>query len=98
MARKRGSSVPPHVQIAINIFEIADLCRRENNALRSILRKQGLSDAAIRSRVQRLLQKPEADETGAQLLKLVCEESLKRYQDIDLAGWLSKAEIKGRPQ
>jgi hypothetical protein len=98
MDDKRGRNVPPHIQIAINIFEIAEVCRRENNALRSILRKQGLSDAAIRSKVRRLLQKPEADEFGAQLLKRVCEESLKRYEDLDLVDWLSKAEIRGKPQ
>jgi len=48
--------------------------------------------------VRRSLQKPEADESGAQLLRRVCEESLKRYEEIDLAKWLSKAEIKGKPQ
>lgn len=98
MKRKKESNIPSHIKITMHIFEVADLCRRENNALRSILRKQGLSDAAIRSRVRRLLRKPETDETGAQLLKRVCEESLNRYQEIDLGDWLSKAEIAGKPQ
>ena len=88
--RKKESDLPPHIQITVNIFEMADLCRRENNALRSILRKQGLSDAAIQSRVRRLLQKPEADQSDARILRRVCEESLKRYEEIDLADWCFK--------
>ena len=79
MAKKERPEFQPHVQIMLNIFEVADLCRRENDALRSILRKQGLSDPAIRSRVRRILKKPDLDETGAQLLKRVSEESLQRF-------------------
>jgi hypothetical protein len=99
MARKRKDErdFPLHIQIGLNIFEMADLCRRENNALRSILRKQGLSDSAIQSRVRRLLKKPELDETGAQALKRVSEESLKRCLDADAQAVLAKIDLKGHP-
>ena len=95
--RKKESDLPPHIQITVNIFEMAELCRRENNALRSILRKQGLSDSAIQSRVRRLLKKPELDETGAQALKRVSEESLKRCLDADAQAVLAKIDLKGHP-
>src|ERR1035441_8356001 len=95
--RKDERDFPLHIQIGLNIFEMADLCRRENNALRSILRKQGLSDAAIQSRVKRLLKKPELDETGAQALKRVSEESLKRFLDSDAEEVLAKIDLKGHP-
>jgi len=95
--RKDEREFPPHIQIGINIFEMADFCRRENNALRSILRKQGLSDAAIRSRVRRLLKKPELDETGAQALRRVSEESLKLCLDADAQAVLAKIDLKGHP-
>jgi hypothetical protein len=81
----------------LNIMEFADLCRRENDALRSILRKQGLSDAAIRNRVRRILKKPDLDETGAQLLKRVSEESLKRFLDDDAQAVLAKIDLKDHP-
>ena len=99
MARKRKDErdFPLHIQIGLNIFEMAELCRRENNALKSILRKQGLSDKAIQSRMKRLLKKPEIDVTGAQALKRVCEESLKRYLDYDVQEVLAKIDLNGHP-
>jgi hypothetical protein len=99
MARKRKDDrdFPLHIQIGLNVFEMADLCRRENNALRSILRKQGLSDVAIQSRVKRLLKKPELDESGAQALRRVSEESLKRFLDSDAQEVLAKIDLKGHP-
>ena len=83
--------------VGLKIFEMAEFCRRENNALRSILRKQGLSDSAIQNRVKRLLNKPELDETGAQALKRVSEESLKRCLDHDAQEVLAKIDLKGHP-
>jgi glucose-6-phosphate-specific signal transduction histidine kinase len=98
MVRKRKDEreFPFHIQIGLNIFEFAELCRQENNALRSILRKLGLSDRAIQSRVRRLLKKPELDETGAQALRRVSEESLKRCLDADAQAVLAKIDLKGR--
>jgi hypothetical protein len=95
MALKKGRDFPPHIQITWAVFETADNCRRENNALRSILRKQGLSDRAIQSRIKRILKKPDLDETGAQAVKRACEESLKRWQDLDAQEVLAKIDLKG---
>lgn len=99
MARKRKDErdFPLHIQIGLNIFEMADLCRRENIALRTILRKQGLSDPAIQNRVRRLLKKPDLDESGAQALKRVSEESLKRYLDADAQQVLARIDLEGHP-
>ena len=79
------------------VFETADECRRENNALRSILRKQGLSDRAIQSRVKRLLKKPDLDESGAQAVKRATEESLKQWLDFDAQEVLAKIDLKDHP-
>lgn len=96
MARRKAD-YPPHIQITSAVFEVADACRRENNALRSILRKQGLSDRAIQSRVKRILKKPDADETGAQAVRRACEESLKRWLDLDAQEGIAKIDLSGRP-
>jgi hypothetical protein len=98
MAGRKMRDFPMHIQIMLGVFEAADKCRRENNALRSILRKQGLSDAAIQGRVRRLLKMPEMDIAGARLLKQVCEESLKHFDETYLATLLSGARIKGKVQ
>ena len=97
MSRKPSESENLAVQMMLTVFDSADDCRRENNALKSILRKQGLSDKAIQSRMKRLLKKPELDETGAQALKRVCEESLKRYLDYDVQEVLAKIDLNGHP-
>lgn len=97
MAIKKVRGFPPHIQIMLAIFEDADNCRRENNALRSILRKQGLSDRAIQGRVKRILKKPDHDETGAQVVKRACEESLKRWLDLDAQEGIAKIDLSGRP-
>lgn len=97
MALKKRRNLPPHIQITQAVFETADNCRRENNALRSILSKQGLSERAIQSRVKRLLKKPEQDETGAQAVKRACEETLKRWLDLDAQEGIAKIDLSGRP-
>jgi hypothetical protein len=97
MALKKQRDLPPHIQITQTVFEIADQCRRENNALRSILRKLGLSDRAIQSRVKRILKRPEQDETGAQVVTRACEETLKRWFDLDAQEGIAKIDLSGRP-
>ena len=82
----------------LTVFETAIACGRENNALRNILRKQGLSHGAIQSRVKRALKKPDLDETGSQALKRVSEESLRHFQDFDVQEALARVELKGKPQ
>jgi hypothetical protein len=98
MAKKRVRKFPLHIEIMLNVFEAADLCRRENDALRSISQKQGLSGRAIQSRLKRLLKKPGLDESGAQALKRVSEESLKRFQDFDVQEVLAKLGPRGGVQ
>ncbi len=98
MAQKSFDEYPLEIRIVLAICESAEAHRRENNALRNILRKQGLSDATIQRRVNRFLKKAEENESAPQLLKRVCEESLKRFQDSDLADLLAKMQIKGPTQ
>ena len=97
MAHKKGRDFPPHIQMTSAIFEVADNCRRENDALRSILRKQGLSDRAIQNRVRRILKKPDLDESGARAVQRACEETLKRWLDLDAQEVLAKIDLKGHP-
>jgi hypothetical protein len=97
MALTKHREFQPHIQIMLAIFETADNCRRENNALRSILRRQGLSDRAIQSRVRRILKRLDLDETGAQAVKRACEESLKRWLDLDAQEVLAKIDLKNHP-
>lgn len=98
MVSKKHREFPLHIEIMLNVFEMAGVCRRENNALRSILRKQGLSDAAIQSRVKRILKKPDQNETGAQALTRVCEESLKRFEAHDVQEVLARLDPIGGVQ
>jgi hypothetical protein len=85
------------IQVMMAVFDAAEAYRRENIALRSILLKRGLSDAAIQGRVRRFLKKGEHDETAARLLKRVCEESLSQLRGIDLEKWLEEVQIEGKP-
>lgn len=86
------------LRITMAFYDSAEAYRRENDALRSILRKQGLSDPAISARIRRLLKKSETDETAARLLKRVCEENLALLREHDLEKWLRDEQIKGKPQ
>jgi hypothetical protein len=100
MASKKTTTTdfPPHIQMMLSLFERADVCRRENIALRSILQKRGLSHAAIQSRLRRLLKKPDLDESGAQAVKRACEEILKRSLDFDAQEVLAKLDPIGGVQ
>ena len=98
MAKRTTGAYERHIQIALDIFSGADSCRRENIALRSILRKQGLSDRVIQSRVKRILKKPDQDQTGAQMLKQLSEEMIKRLRDLDAQGLLEKIDPIGGVQ
>lgn len=84
--------------ITMAVFDAVEAYRRENIALRNILHKQGLSDRAISGRVRRFLKKGEPDETAAQLLKRVCEESLAQLRGIDVKKWLEETHLGGNPQ
>jgi hypothetical protein len=98
MAKRPVGEYEPHIQIAMEIFSAAESCRRENIALRSILHKQGLSHSAIQSRVKRILKKPDQDETGAQMMKQLCEETIKRFRDHDAQEVLAKIRPIGGVQ
>lgn len=98
MAKKRERKFEDHVELMLSVFESAEACRSENIALRSILRKQGLSDEAVRSRLRRILKNPGLDESGAQVVKRACEETLKRYLEFDAQEVLAKLDPYGRVQ
>jgi len=98
MKKMTAGAHEPHVQMAVAIWFAADACRRENIALRSILRKQGLSDRVIQGRVKRILKKPDQDQTGAQLLRQACEETIKRFRDRDAQAVLATFDPIGGVQ
>ena len=98
MARKERPDFPLHIRMGLGILDRAEICRHENIALRSILNKMGLSDSAIQSRVRRALKKPDLDETGAQVVMRVYEETLKRYLEADAQEVLAKIDPIGPVQ
>lgn len=89
---------PLHIRLGISISEEANVCRRENIALRSILKRMGLSEKAIQSRVRRALKKPDLDETGAQAVKRACEEVVRLALEYDAQELLAKIEMTGPVQ
>jgi hypothetical protein len=98
VVEKERPDFPMHIELGLGILRRAEICRRENIVLRSILRKQGLSDKAIQSRVRRALKMPDLDETGAQIVMRVYEETLKRYLEADAQEVLAKIDPIGPVQ
>jgi len=98
MAENERPDFPLHIQMGLNILERAEICRRENIVLRSILHKMGLSHSEIRSTVRLALKMPDLDETGAQVVKRVYEETLKRYLEDDAQAVLAKIDPTGPVQ
>lgn len=90
VTKRRSSS--RDLGTVLTIFQIAEKVRRENSALRMMLRKQGLSEAKIRRGV-RVYREFKADENPPEaLLRQCCEEFLRRLADIDL-----QRELDGLP-
>jgi hypothetical protein len=85
-------------RLLVAVFDQADLCQRENDALRTLLHRQGLSDATIRRRVARILDQRKDSENALQRLKRVCEEALARLPDYDIEAALAELPIRGKPQ
>jgi hypothetical protein len=86
------------VKLTMAIFESAHVAKQENEALRELLRRQGLSDAKIQRRVAAYLKESRERETSDQLMKKACEEILERLPAIDLEEALEAYQIKGKPQ
>jgi hypothetical protein len=87
----------PH-RVIQAMFTTLEAYKRESEALRSILREQGLSNAVIQRKVSSRLKSRKLEETAQQLLMRVCEESLKRFPDLDLEGKFAKLQIQGKSQ
>jgi hypothetical protein len=98
LKKKAVGEREPHIKTATDVFWVADVYRRENIALRSILRKQSLSDPAIQSRVRRLLKKTEQDETAAEMLQQLYEETIRRLRDLDAQELLATIDPIGSVQ
>lgn len=70
----------------------------ENRALRELLRRQGLSDVAIRRRVAAYLKDENYRQLALQRMHELCEETLKRLPALDAGELLAEMKIKGEPQ
>jgi hypothetical protein len=81
MAKRKN---PRNIGIVMAVFHSAEKLRKENSALRRILRKQGLSDTAIRRRVLAYKKVKSEEELSESLLRQCCEEFLKRLAAIDV--------------
>jgi sulfur transfer protein SufE len=86
------------VKLTMAIFESAQIARQENDALRELLRRQGLSDAKIQRGVAAYLKKSRDRDTADQLMRKACEEILARLPEIDLEEALEGMKIRGKPQ
>lgn len=71
---------------------------RENWALRKILQKQGLSDAAIQRKVVAYLKNEDYRKAALQRVHELSEEILKRVPALDAEELLAELPIKGEPQ
>ena len=71
---------------------------RENWALRKILHKQGLSDAAIQRKVVACLKSEDYRKVALQRVHELSEETLKRLPALDAEELLAELPIKGEPQ
>ena len=81
MAKRK---TPRPVGIIMSIFHSAEKLRRENAALRSILRKHGVNDVAIRRLLIASKKLDAEEELSESLLRQCCEEFLKRLNAIDV--------------
>lgn len=86
------------IRMTMAVFDSADALSRENEALRELLRRQGLSDGVIQRRVNAYLKASRERESGHQLLKKACEEILKRLPDFDVEEALANMPIRGPKQ
>jgi hypothetical protein len=84
------------VRLTTALLDVTIALERENEVLRELLRRQGLSDATIRRKVAAYLKENRDRETARQLLKTVCEEILKRLPALDAEEKLAALPIKGR--
>jgi hypothetical protein len=91
MAKRKTSK---HIGVVMAVFDSAEKMRRENSALRTILRSQGLSDAAIRKRVIAYKKASTEEELPQSLFRQCCEEFLKRLAVIDVEGELAALATK----
>src|ERR1700722_5667463 len=75
---------PRPVGMIMSTFHSAEKLRRENSALRRILRKHGLTDVAIRRLLIASKKSDPEQEMSESLLRTCCEEFLKRLNAIDV--------------
>jgi hypothetical protein len=91
MAKRKA---PRHIGIVMSIFRTAEKLRRENSALRTILRTEGLSDTTIRRRVIACKKVKTEEELSESLLRQCCEEFLNRLAAIDIEGEIASLPEK----
>jgi hypothetical protein len=94
MAKRK---TPRPVGIIMSIFHSAEKLRRENAALRSILRKHGVNDVAIRRLLIASKKLDPEEELSESLLRQCCEEFLKRLNAIDVERELASLPEKRPP-
>ena len=71
---------------------------RENWALRTLLHKQGLSDAVIQRKVAACLRSEEYRKAALQRMHELCEETLKRLPALDAEELLAAMPTEGELQ
>jgi hypothetical protein len=81
MAKRK---TPRPVGMIMSIFHSAEKLRRENSALRKILRKHGVTDVAIRRLLIASKKLDPEEEMSESFLRKCCEEFLKRLNAMDV--------------
>lgn len=85
------------ISLMMAVFDQIEVCERENDALRTLLHRKGLSDATIRRKVAAILKEKRDFETALHQLKRVTEEALKRLPGYDLEAALAAMPLTGKP-
>lgn len=86
------------LKMHMGVYDELDRSERENDALRTLLREQGLSGATIRRKLKAILKDKEALETALHRFQRLIEQIEERLRVIDLETVLRELPLKGRPQ
>jgi hypothetical protein len=97
-AAKTEPSYPGQFGVAVVALEYAEKFRQENLALRMVLRRQGLSDAAIQKRVTAYTKAKKAEDSVLLLYRRFLESVESRLPEILREGELATLPIKGPHQ
>ena len=91
-------SYPGQFGVAVGALEHAEKLQEENEALRKVLREQGLSDLAIQRRVNAYKRATKGEDSASRQFQRFLETIVSRLNEIDREQKLAILPIKGPRQ